>query len=344
MRAAVMHGTGDVRVESVPDPEIIEPTDAIVRVVRAAICGSDLWPYGAFPDTVPWPMGHEFLGIIEETGSEVTALNRGDLVVSPFASCDGTCELCREGWTTACPNVGFFGNAGMQGGQAEAVRVPTANGTLVSLPVGADSELLTSLATLTDVFPTGHHAAVMAGVRPGDSVTVVGDGAVGLMGVLAAHRLGAEHIVLMGRHKTRTDLGRTFGAIDVVSERGAEGIEKVRDLTRGQGTARVLECVGTMGALEMAQGVARAGGAISRVGVPQYEDGPMGFEAMFGKNLTLNGGPAPARSYIPELLPDVLEGNVEPGRVFDRTVDLEGVPVGYQAMADRDALKVLVQP
>lgn len=344
MRATVMHAAGDVRIENVADAAIVEPTDAVVRVVRAAICGSDLWPYGEFPDTNPWPMGHEFLGVIEETGSEVTGLAVGDLVVSPFASSDGTCDYCHEGWTTACPNVGFFGNAGMQGGQAEAVRVPTASGTLVKLPVGADSALLTSLSTLTDVFPTGHHAAVMAGVRAGDSVTVIGDGAVGLMGVLAAKRLGAEHIVLMGRHQTRTDLGREFGADDVIAERGDEGIEKVRELTRGQGTARVLECVGTMGALEMAQGVARAGGAISRVGVPQYEQGPMGFEAMFGKNLTLNGGPAPARAYIPELLPDVLDGKVTPGRVFDRTVDLDGVPAGYQAMADREALKVLVTP
>jgi threonine dehydrogenase-like Zn-dependent dehydrogenase len=345
MKATLMHDSGDVRVEDVPDAGIVATTDAVVRVLRAAICGSDLWPYGAFPaGDDPWPMGHEFLGVVEEIGSGVTGFAPGDLVVAPFAACDGTCEYCREGWTTACENVTFFGNAGVQGGQAEAVRVPTADGTLVKLPVGRDSALLASLATLADVYPTGHHAAVMAGVGPGDTVTVVGDGAVGLLGVLAAKRLGAEQIVLMGRHEVRTDLGREFGATDVVAERGEEGIEAVRGLTGGHGTRRVLECVGSLGALEMAQGVARAGGVVSRVGVPQYEDAPMGFASTFGKNLTVNGGPAPARAYIPTLLPEVLEGTVAPGRVFDRTVGLDDVPAGYRAMADREALKVLVTP
>jgi threonine dehydrogenase-like Zn-dependent dehydrogenase len=344
VKATLMHGAGDVRVETVPDAAIAEPTDAVVRVVRAAICGSDLWPYADFADETPWPMGHEFLGVVEELGPEVTGLAPGDLVVSPFAASDGTCEYCREGWTTACPQVTFFGNAGVQGGQAEAVRVPTAAGTLVKLPVSTDSELLASLATLADVYPTGHHAAVMAGVRPGDSVTVVGDGAVGLLGVLAAQRLGAEQIILMGRHRTRTDLGREFGATDVVAERGDEGVAKVRELTGGHGTRRVLECVGTLTALETSQGVARAGGVISRVGVPQYENAPMGFASTFGRNLTVNGGPAPARAYIETLMPDVLDGTVQPGKVFDRTLGLDQVPDGYRAMADREALKVLVQP
>ncbi|NMO90602.1 alcohol dehydrogenase catalytic domain-containing protein [Actinomycetospora sp. TBRC 11914] len=345
MKATLIHGAGDIRVEHVPDPELVEPTDAIVRVVRAAICGSDLWPYASAPvDEAGAPIGHEFIGVVEDVGAEVTGVAAGDLVVAPFTFADGTCEYCREGLHTACPNRGVFGTRGAGGGQADAVRVPLATGTLVKLPVAADSELLGSLLTLADVFSTGHHAAVTAGVLAGDSVTVVGDGAVGLSAVLAAKRLGAEQIVLMGHHRNRTDLGREFGATDVVAERGDEGVAKVRDLTKGQGTRRVLECVGLLPALETAEGVARAGGVISRVGVPQYTDGPIGFAAMFGANLTLTGGPAPARAYIETLLPDVLDGTIAPGRVFDRAVDLDGVPEGYQAMADRQALKVLVTP
>jgi threonine dehydrogenase-like Zn-dependent dehydrogenase len=231
----------------------------------------------------------------------------------------------------------------VDGGQGEAVRVPQAQGTLVKLPVGEDPALLPSLLTLSDVFCTGYHCAVTAGVTPRTTVTVVGDGAVGLSAVLAAKRLGAERIILMGRHEDRTDLGRDFGATDVVAERGEEGIERVRELTAGDGTHTVLECVGTLPALEMSLGVVRAGGTVSRVGAPQYGEVPLGF-AEFMSNITLTGGVAPARAYIEELLPDVLEGKIEPGRVFDRTVDLDGVPDGYRAMADREALKVLVQP
>jgi len=289
-------------------------------------------------------MGHEFIGVVEDTGSDVATLQRGDLVIAPFAWSDNTCEFCREGLHTSCRNGGFWAAGGIGGGQAEAVRVPLADGTLVKAPVGEDSALIPSLLTLSDVFLTGHHAAVKAGVDPRTTVTVIGDGAVGLSAVLAAKRLGAERIILMGRHTDRTDLGREFGATDVVAERGAEGVERVRQLTGGDGTHTVLECVGHMPAYEQAVGVVRAGGVISRVGVPQYEEAPVGFGSLFGRNITLTGGPAPVRAYIEELLPEVLDGRIEPGRVFDRTVDLDGVPDGYRAMDARDALKVLVQP
>ena len=344
MRAAFMYGAGDVRVIDVPDPALKHPTDAIVRIVRSCICGSDLHPYHNMPVTPQGKsMGHESLGVVEEIGSDVATVKRGDLVVVPFAWQDNTCDFCREGFQTSCRHGGFW-NAGDVGGmQAEAVRVPLADGTVVKLPVAEDSSLLPSLLTLSDVFGTGHHAAVRAGVNARTSVTVIGDGAVGLLAVLAARRLGAERIILMGRHKDRTDLGREFGATDVVAERGAEGIETVRELTGGDGTHTVLECVGYLAAYEQALGVVRAGGAISRVGVPQYGEGDIGWN-MFGRNLTLTGGPAPARNYIEELMPDVLDGTVEPGRVFDRTISLDETPDGYRAMDRREALKVLVRP
>ncbi|MFI5555321.1 zinc-binding dehydrogenase [Streptomyces sp. NPDC051738] len=344
MRATLMYGAGDVRVENVPDPTIQQPTDALVRVLRSCVCGSDLWPYGSLPATEDGQrMGHEFLGVIEETGTDVSGLRRGDLVVAPFVWADNTCDFCREGLHTSCRHGGVWGRDGVDGGQGEAVRVPQAQGTLVKLPVAEDSALLPSLLSLSDVFCTGHHSAVTAGVTPRTTVTVVGDGAVGLSAVLAAKRLGAERIILMGRHEDRTDLGRDFGATDVVAERGEEGIARVRELTGGDGTHTVLECVGTRPALEMGLGVVRAGGTISRVGAPQYDEVPLGFPE-FIKNITLTGGVAPARAYIEELLPEVLEGRIEPGRVFDRTVSLEDIPDGYRAMADREALKVLVQP
>ena len=335
-----MYGAGDVRVEDVPDAVLQAPSDAVVRVVRACVCGSDLHPFHDMPASAEGsPMGHEFIGVVEEVGSDVATLRRGDFVIAPFAYSDNTCEFCHEGLHTSCRNGGFFTTA-----QAEAVRVPLADGTLVKAPVGEDSALLPSLLTLSDVFLTGHHAAVTAGVNARTTVTVVGDGAVGLSAVLAAQRLGAERIVLMGRHKDRTDLGREFGATDVVAERGEEGIAMVRELTGGDGTHTVLECVGYRSAYEMAYGVVRAGGVISRVGVPQYEEAPIGFGSLFGGNVTLTGGPAPVRAYLEELLPAVLEGRIEPGKVFDRTVDLDGVPDGYRAMDAREALKVLVQP
>ncbi|AWW36947.1 zinc-dependent alcohol dehydrogenase family protein [Streptomyces cadmiisoli] len=344
MRAALMYAAGDVRVEDVPDPGIQQPTDAVVRVVRSCICGSDLWPYGSMPAAEHGVrMGHEFLGVVEDTGPDVSGLARGDLVLAPFVWSDNTCDFCRAGLQTSCRHGGPWGRDGVDGGQGEAVRVPQAQGTLVKLPVAEDSALLPSLLTLSDVFCTGHHAAVTAGVGPRTTVTVVGDGAVGLSAVLAARRQGAERIILMGRHRERTDLGRDFGATDVVPERGEEGVARVRELTGGDGTHAVLECVGTLPALRTALGVIRAGGSVSRVGAPQYDDAPMGFDE-FMRNITLTGGVAPARAYIEELLPDVLEGRIDPGRVFDRTMGVDEVPDGYRAMADRESLKVLIAP
>ncbi|TDQ58873.1 threonine dehydrogenase-like Zn-dependent dehydrogenase [Actinomycetospora succinea] len=338
-----MYSAGDVRVEDVPDPVIQQPTDALVRITTSCICGSDLWPYGSMPAGNPARMGHEFLGVVTDVGSDVSGLQAGDHVVAPFAYSDGTCAFCREGLHTSCVHGGFWDEPGQQGGQAEAIRVPLADGTLAKLPE-TDAALAPSLLTLSDVFGTGYHAAVRGGVAPGRTVAVVGDGAVGLLAVLSATLLGAEQIILMGRHKDRTDLGREFGATDVVAERGEEGVAKVRELTRGEGAHVVLEAVGARPAYDQSYGVVRPGGTISRVGVPQYEEAPVGFASLFGGNVTLTGGPAPTRAYIDTLLPKVLDGSIEPGKVFDRTVGLDGVPDGYRAMADREALKVLVRP
>jgi threonine dehydrogenase-like Zn-dependent dehydrogenase len=250
----------------------------------------------------------------------------------------------REGFQTSCRHGGFYARNGVGGAQAEAIRVPLADGTLVKAPATEDSALLPSLLTLSDVFLTGHHAVVRGGVELGSTVTVIGDGAVGLSAVLAAKRLGAERIILMGRHTDRTDLGRQWGATDVVAERGEEGIAKVLDLTGGDGTHVVVEAVGHRPAYDMAVGVVRVGGSISRVGVPQYEEAPVGFASLFGKNVTLTGGPAPVRAYIEELLPEVLDGRLEPGKVFDRTVSLDDVATGYRVMDDRESIKVLVTP
>jgi threonine dehydrogenase-like Zn-dependent dehydrogenase len=344
MRATTMYGAGDVRVEDVPDSVIKQPTDALVRVTASCICGSDLWPYGSrSPSDDPARMGHEFIGIVEDTGSEVSSVKTGDLVVSPFAVSDGTCEFCHEGLHTSCAHGAFWDGIPDEGAQAEAIRVPFADGTLVKLPVAADSDLMPSLLTLSDVFGTGYHAAMAGGVGERTRVTVIGDGAVGLLAVLSAKRLGAEQIVLMGRHAARTELGREFGATDIVAARGEEGVNEVRELTGGDGTHVVLECVGNMPAYEQAFGVVRPGGTISRVGVPQYEQAPVGFGSLFRHNVRLAGGPAPVRAYIEELMPDILDGAIEPGKVFDTTTDLDGVPGGYQDMADRKRLKVLIK-
>ncbi|MET7573302.1 alcohol dehydrogenase catalytic domain-containing protein [Streptomyces sp. NPDC005492] len=342
MRAAVMYGAGDVRVEDRPDPKIVKPTDAVVRTVAACVCGSDLWPYRSMPATgTGRPMGHEFLGVVEETGAEVAGLKAGDLVVAPFTYSDNTCDYCAEGLHISCRNGGRYGFDGVDGGQGEAVRVPYADGTLVKLPVAADSALLPSLLALSDVMTTGHHGAVTAGVGRGDTVLVVGDGAVGLCSVIAAGRLGAERIVLAGRHEARTDLGRAFGATDVVAERGEEGIARIRELTGGVG--KVIEAVGTLEALDTSLGAVRDGGVISRLGAPQYEQGPIG-RPPFMRNITLTGGASPARAYIEHLLPDVLDGTINPGRVFDQPFTLDRTPDAYRAMADRKVLKALITP
>ncbi|MGW7705687.1 zinc-binding dehydrogenase [Streptomyces sp. NPDC054771] len=342
MRAAVMYGAGDVRVEDRPDPKIVDPADAVVRTVAACVCGSDLWPYRSMPATgTGRPMGHEFLGVVEETGAEVRGLKTGDLVIAPFTYSDNTCDYCAKGLQISCRNGGRYGLDGVDGGQGEAVRVPYADGTLVKVPVAADSALLPSLLALSDVMTTGHHGAVSAGVGRGDAVLVVGDGAVGLCAVIAAGRLGAERIVLAGPHEARTDLGRRFGATDVVAARGEEGVARIRELTGG--VDKVIEAVGTRQALDTALGAVLDGGTISRLGVPQYEQVPIG-PAAFMRNITLTGGAGPARAYIEQLLTDVLDGTITPGLVFDRTFTLDRTPDAYRAMADRQVLKALIRP
>ncbi|MFI0787132.1 zinc-binding dehydrogenase [Streptomyces lydicus] len=337
-----MYGAGDVRIENRPDPTIQQPTDAVVRTVLSCVCGSDLWPYKSMPTTgTGRPMGHEFLGVVEDTGSDVSGVRTGDLVVAPFTYCDNTCDHCARGLHFSCRQGGRYGFDGVDGGQGEAVRVPQADGTLVRLPAAADAALLPSLLALSDVMTTGHHGAVTAGVGHGDGVLVIGDGAVGLCAVIAARRRGAERIILMGRHAARTDLGRDFGATDVVAERGEEGIARVRDLTGGDGVEKVIEAVGTRQTLQTALGSVSDGGTISRLGVPQYEEGPVG-PSMIMRNLTLTGGASPARAYIDELLPDILDGTIEPGRVFDKSFSLDRTPDAYRAMADRRVLKALL--
>jgi hypothetical protein len=338
-----MYGAGDVRIETVPDAHLIEPTDALVRVTRACICGSDLWPYNQMEASETGQrMGHEFIGLVEAVGADVRTVKVGDLVVAPFAYSDGTCVFCHESLHTSCLHGGFWARDGIDGGQGEAVRVPQADGTLVVLPVGKDDALMTSLLTLSDVMGTGHHAALAAKVGPGKTVAVVGDGAVGLCGVIAAKRLGAERIILLGRHPDRIALAKEFGATDIVSERGDEAIERVRELTDGFGAHSVLECVGYEQSTITALGIARPGGAVGRVGLPQHEQIPTTLQTFFD-NVTISGGPAPARAYVEELLPDVLEGRIEPGRVFDRTGSLDDVPDGYRAMNERESIKFLIE-
>ena len=344
MRATVMYSAGDVRIENVPDPQIIEPTDAVIRVTRACVCGSDLWPYQKMERSdTGRVMGHEAIGVVEDVGKDVRTIKRGDFVIMPFAFSDGTCVFCHDGLQTSCIHGGFFGTTEVAGAQAEAVRIPLADGTLFPLGAHADDALMPSLLTLSDVMGTGHHAAIIARVAPGKSVAVVGDGAVGLCGVIAAKRLGAEQIIILGRHADRIALAKDFGATDVVSERGEAAVERVRELTGGYGVHSVLECVGLEQAINTAISIARPGGAVGRVGVPQEQTIP-GSEPAFYNNVTVGGGPAPVRAYIEDLLPDVLEGNIEPGRVFDRTVGLDDVPDGYRAMNDREAIKVMVTP
>jgi threonine dehydrogenase-like Zn-dependent dehydrogenase len=342
MRATVMYGARDVRVETVPDATLVESTDALVTVTRACICGSDLWPYNKMtPAGIGNRMGHEFIGRVEAVGADVRTVKRGDLVVAPFAWSDGTCEFCRQGLQTSCLHGGWWGGTTLDGGQGEAVRIPQADGTLVVLPVAADHALMPSLLTLSDVMGTGHHAALAAKVGPGRIAAVVGDGAVGLCGVIAARRLGAERIILLGRHPDRIALAQEFGATDIVRERGEAAVERVKALTGGLGAHAVLECVGLGEAMATAVAIARPGGAVGRVGVPQDATIPEAKPSFYG-NVTIAGGPAPVRAYIEELLPDVLEGRIQPGRVFDRVTDLDGVPDGYRAMNEREAIKVMI--
>ncbi len=342
MKATVMYGAGDVQVVAVPDARILRPTDALVTVTRACICGSDLWPYKSMERSESGRrMGHEFIGVVEAIGADVRTVKKGDVVVAPFAWSDGTCVFCKEGLQTSCLHGGWWGSKDVDGGQGEAVRVPQADGTLVVLPVGRDDALMPALLTLSDVMGTGHHAALAANVGPGKIAAIVGDGAVGLCGVIAAKRLGAEQIIMLGRHHDRIKLAREFGATDIVSERGEDAVEHVRKLTRGLGAHSVLECVGLDQSTITALSIARPGGAVGRVGVPQNEAIPSAKPAFY-HNVTIAGGPAPVRAYIEALLPDVLEGRIHPGRVFDRVTNIDGVPGGYKAMNDREAIKVMI--
>lgn len=344
MRATYLYAPGDIRVIDVPDASLKQPTDAVVRTLRACICGSDLHPYHTAPATAHGrPMGHELLAVVEEVGADVTTVRPGDIVISPFSISCNACEYCRAGLHTSCVTLMWHGEPGGGACQAEAVRIPQADGTLVAVPgVGEDSELLPSLLALSDVYLTGWHAAVAGRVGPGSTVAVIGDGAVGLCAVLSARELGAERIILMGRHADRTALGREFGATDVVEERGEEGAARVRELTGG-GAPIVIEAVGLLPAWEQAIGAVRAGGVVSRVGVPQYEAAPA-TQDVFMRNVTLTGGVAPVRGYLEAAIPTVLDGRVEPGRVFDTVVGMDGVPDGYRAMDARTSLKVMIDP
>jgi threonine dehydrogenase-like Zn-dependent dehydrogenase len=342
MRAAIFNGPRDILVGERPDPAITAPTDAVVRVVLACVCGSDLWYYRGISRHGQDGIGHEFIGIVEAVGSGVTAVAEGDLVIAPFAFSCGTCANCLAGVQTACTTGGFFGGNGIDGGQGERVRVPLADGTLVRVPAGAyDDATMRSLLTLSDVMGTGHHAAVSARVEAGDTVAVVGDGAVGLSAVLAAKRLGAGRIIALSRNPDRQALARTFGATDVVEARGDAAIEAVRELTRGVGVDAALECVGTNEAMATALAVARPGSTVGIVGIPH--DVELSMPTFFFRNVGIQGGPAPVRAYLPALLADVLDGTINPGLVFDFETDLDGVAAAYAAMDERRAIKSLVR-
>lgn len=338
MRATTIHAAGDIRVEEVPDPVIKKPTDAIVKVTAGCICGSDLWPYrGENPIRSGATIGHECIGVVEEVGSEVRDFRAGDYVVVPFCHCDNTCVHCRAGAQSACVNLGMTAS-----GQAEYARVNQADGSLVATGGTPPDDLLASVLALTDVMPTGWHAAVCAGVRKGGTAVVVGDGAVGLCGVLAASVMGAEKIIAMSRHASRQEVARAFGATHVVAARGKDSIAEVREITGGVGVDAALECVGTDEAMTTAIGVTRPGGGVGFVGVPHGVELPI--RTLFERNIGLRGGIAPVRRYLPELLALVQDRTIDPGRVFDLTLPLEEAPEGYRAMDERRAIKVMLQP
>lgn len=348
MDATVLHAPGDIRLEQVPDPQILQPTDAVVRTAATCVCGSDLWPYrGISRVSRPRRIGHEFIGVVEEVGGEVSTVRPGDFVITPFLWSDNTCAHCAAGMQSVCANGGGFGGTDRNGDpvdgcQGEFVRVPLADGTLVATPEQPDEALLPSLLTLTDVMATGWHAAVSARVRPGDTVAVVGDGAVGLCGVLSAALQGAERVIAMSRHADRQALATEFGATDIVTERGPEGAERVMELTGGVGADAVLECVGTKESMDQALAGARPGSMVGFVGVPHGAEPPMG--QMFGRNVGLAGGVAPVRGYLSDLLPRVLDGQINPGRVFDSVLPLAQVADAYRAMDERTAIKVMLRP
>ncbi|MRX43606.1 zinc-dependent alcohol dehydrogenase family protein [Agromyces kandeliae] len=349
MLATVIHAARDIRVEDVPDPALSTGGDAIVRVVAACVCGSDLWPYrGVTPTHAPHRIGHEFVGVVESVGPEVSQVKAGDFVIAPFYVCDGTCANCRNGVSTSCLSGSWWGGEDRvggtaDGGQGERVRVPLADGTLVVVPDPVSDDEVPGLLALSDVMGTGHHAAVSAGVGPGDSVAVVGDGAVGLCAIIAAERLGATTIIAMSRHADRQALAREFGATHIVEERGDEGVARVKELTGGIGADRVLECVGTKESMDQALRSTRPGGMVGYVGAPN--GGPeLPVRPMFNRNVGVNGGVAPVRGYIEELLPDVRSSAIRPGRVFDLELPLADAAEAYAAMDERRAIKVLLRP
>lgn len=337
----MLYGPGDIRVEEREDPTIIHSTDAVIRMSATCVCGSDLWDYrGINPLTGgPVPIGHEYCGIVEEVGADVTTLTPGQFVIGSFMASDGTCPHCRAGWQSSCQHVEFVG---ANGAQAEALRVPLADGTLVATAEVPDDSMVPSLLSASDVLGTGWYAAVAADVQPGKTVVVVGDGAVGLLGVLAAKRLGAERIIVFSRHESRQKLARDFGATDIVAERGDDGVARVQDLTNGVGADSVLECVGTPEAMDQALRSTRAGGNVGFVGVPHgvQIDG----EQLFYSHVGVRGGPAPVRRFLPDLIDLIANGDIDPGKVFDLTLPLDQAPDGYRAMDERRAIKTLLQP
>lgn len=343
MRAALFGGPHRIEVGDRPDPVVEAPTDAVVRIVLGSVCGSDLWYYRGESPHAMGPIGHEFVGVVEQAGAEVRDVAEGDLVIAPFTYSDGTCAHCRAGVTSQCVAGGSFGNHGIDGGQGEAVRVPLAESTLVRVPSSRHpDETMRSLVTLSDVMCTGHHAAVSAGVGPDSVVAVVGDGAVGLCAVIAARRLGAARVIAFSRNPARQELAGSFGATDILAERGNAATEAVLERTDGVGVDAALECVGTGQSLGTALAIARPGSIVGVVGAPHGVDMPI-METVVFRNIGLRGGVAPARTYIPELLSDVLEGRIHPGRVFDFEIGLDGVTEAYAAMDERRAIKSLIR-
>lgn len=343
MKAGIFRGPHKITIEEVPDPKIKLPTDAILRITYTCICGSDLWWYrGVTEREAGGQIGHEFMGEVIKVGSKVKNVKVGDLAVGPFFWCDGTCPECKRGMSSACLNGGSWGTKGTTGCQAEQLRVPFADANLFIIPKDTDEKLMPALLTLSDVMGTGYHAAVSAGVTKDSVVAVVGDGAVGLCAVLASKRLGAEKIILMSNHKKNTNVGKLFGATDIITERGEEGIKKAKELTESIGVDCVLECVGGKDARTMAMEMVRSGGRVGCVGVPHgVSDLPVG--EIFWKNITIGGGIAPTASYTPELLKEVLSGRIDPSAVFDMVLPLSQLAKGYEAMDKRKAIKVLIK-
>ena len=338
MKGAVLYGSRDIRFEERDAPTILQPTDAIIKISATCVCGSDLWPYrGISSMAEPTPMGHEYCGIVEEVGKAVKSVRPGQFVIGSFATSDNTCPNCQYGYQSSCMHREFMTRA-----QAPMLRVPLADGTLVATPEVPPADLIPSLLTLSDVLGTGWFAAVAADVQPGKTVVVVGDGAVGLLGVLAARQLGAERVIAMSRHPARQQLAREFGATDIVTERGADGVARIKELTKGVGADAVLECVGTQESMMQAIQATRPGGSVGYVGVPHGVE--LNGEDLFYTHVRLHGGPAPVRRFLPELIELVWSGKINPGRVFDLTLPLDQVAEGYRAMDERRAIKVLLRP